>query len=61
MTGKNCDLFTHKSSRSYLNHLLFTIRTEIQTEVKVRIVKFSVMRPHDSPEDAVLAETSIGI
>jgi hypothetical protein len=23
MTGTNCDLFTHKSSRSYLNHLLF--------------------------------------
>ena len=22
MTGKNCDLFTHKSSRSYLNHLV---------------------------------------
>jgi hypothetical protein len=21
MTGTNCDLFTHKSSRSYLNHL----------------------------------------
>jgi hypothetical protein len=23
MTGTNSDLFTHKSSRSYLNHLLF--------------------------------------
>jgi hypothetical protein len=23
MTGTNCDLFTHKSSRSYLNHLVF--------------------------------------
>jgi hypothetical protein len=23
MTGKNCDLFTHKSSRSYLNHLVY--------------------------------------
>jgi hypothetical protein len=22
MTGTNCDLFTHKSSRSYLNHLV---------------------------------------
>jgi polyferredoxin len=22
MTGKNCDLFTHKSSRSYSNHLV---------------------------------------
>ena len=25
MTGTNCDLFTHKSSRSYLNHLVFFI------------------------------------
>jgi histone acetyltransferase (RNA polymerase elongator complex component) len=24
MTGTNCDLFTHKSSRSYLNHLVFS-------------------------------------
>jgi hypothetical protein len=23
MTGTNCDLFTHKSSQSYLNHLVF--------------------------------------
>ena len=26
MTGTNCDLFTHKSSRSYLNHLVFIVR-----------------------------------
>ena len=26
MTGTNCDLFTHKSSRSYLNHLVHTYR-----------------------------------
>jgi hypothetical protein len=26
MTGTNCDLFTHKSSRSYLNHLVFPHR-----------------------------------
>ena len=25
MTGTNCDLFTHKSSRSYLNHLVFHV------------------------------------
>jgi uncharacterized membrane protein YdbT with pleckstrin-like domain len=25
MTGTNCDLFTHKSSRSYLNHLVIII------------------------------------
>jgi hypothetical protein len=24
MTGTNCDLFTHKSSQSYLNHLVLT-------------------------------------
>jgi hypothetical protein len=23
MTGKNCDLFTHNQSRSYLNHLVY--------------------------------------
>ena len=26
MTGKNCDLFTHKQSRSYLNHLVPWLR-----------------------------------
>jgi uncharacterized membrane protein YsdA (DUF1294 family) len=26
MTGTNCDLFTHKSSRSYLNHLVLCVR-----------------------------------
>jgi hypothetical protein len=25
MTGTNCDLFTHKLSRSYLNHLVFIV------------------------------------
>ena len=25
MTGTNCDLFTHKSSRSYLNHLVLLL------------------------------------
>jgi hypothetical protein len=25
MTGTNCDFFTHKSSRSYLNHLVIKI------------------------------------
>jgi hypothetical protein len=33
MTGTNCDLFTHKSSRSYLNHLVIVIRVqEVQCE-----------------------------
>ena len=26
MTGTNCDLFTHKSSRSYLNHLVCVLQ-----------------------------------
>ena len=26
MTGTNCDLFTHESSRSYLNHLVISDR-----------------------------------
>jgi hypothetical protein len=25
MTGTNCDLFTHKSSRSYLNHHVYIL------------------------------------
>jgi hypothetical protein len=25
MTGKNCDLFTHNQSRSYLNHLVLSV------------------------------------
>jgi hypothetical protein len=29
MTGTNCDLFTHKSSRSYLNHPVFTLPLKI--------------------------------
>ena len=28
MTGTNCDLFTHKSSRSYLNHLVSYVLTQ---------------------------------
>jgi hypothetical protein len=28
MTGTNCDLFTHKSSRSYLNHLVLDEKLE---------------------------------
>jgi hypothetical protein len=28
MTGTNCDLFTHKSSRSYLNHLVVVGRKQ---------------------------------
>jgi hypothetical protein len=35
MTGTNCDLFTHKSSRSYLNHLV--IRGKKSTALFPRI------------------------
>ena len=31
MTGTNCDLFTHKSSRSYLNHLVITFKKEAKS------------------------------
>jgi hypothetical protein len=34
MTGTNCDLFTHKQSRSYLNHLVHAdVRTDIRAAV----------------------------
>ena len=29
MTGTKCDLFTHKSSRSYLNHLVHRLSIRI--------------------------------
>ena len=30
MTGTNCDLFTHKSDRSYLNHLVDIFQNRLQ-------------------------------
>jgi hypothetical protein len=30
MTGTNCDLFKHKSSRSYLNHLVHLAKQTLQ-------------------------------
>jgi hypothetical protein len=33
MTGTNCDLFTHKSSRSYLNHLVLSNNRNISRYV----------------------------
>ena len=38
MTGTNCDLFTHKSSRSYLNHLVHNI---IEILKYVRLLNFN--------------------
>jgi hypothetical protein len=35
MTGTNCDLFTHKSSRSYFNHLELKIVTECFPSVSI--------------------------
>jgi hypothetical protein len=29
MTGTNCDLFTHNQSRSYLNHLVYTVPLKV--------------------------------
>jgi hypothetical protein len=33
MTGTNCDLFTHKSSRSYLNHLVLRTPWTLKEQV----------------------------
>jgi hypothetical protein len=29
MTGTDCDLFTHKSSQSYLNHLVISLNIKV--------------------------------
>jgi hypothetical protein len=49
MTGTNCDLFTHKSSRSYLNHLVN--RMEDNKNVKA-IMKWNPIdrRPRGRPK-----------
>ena len=40
MTGTNCDLFTHKSSRSYLNHLVISnAKNIIAAEIHWQTVK----------------------
>jgi hypothetical protein len=54
MTGTNCDLFTHKQSRSYLNHLVYTDKTYIHS---------SPTRPKnwsDSSASGLLAPVSTG-
>jgi hypothetical protein len=47
MTGTNCDLFTHKSSRSYLNHLVYIYEYNV-TSIKGggRAVSQLVEAPH---------------
>jgi hypothetical protein len=44
MTGTNCDLFTHKSSRSYLNYLVFPLPNSIQIGKKYKkiLIKFNL-------------------
>jgi hypothetical protein len=41
MTGTNCDLFTHKSSRSYLNHLVFQLCRSFMFRARSNGVKSS--------------------
>ena len=41
MTGTNCDLFTHKSSRSYLNHLVILRRVR-ETAVTGETNKYNI-------------------
>jgi hypothetical protein len=36
MTGTNCDLFIHKSSRSYLNHLVYASETWVLKETIIK-------------------------
>jgi hypothetical protein len=37
MTGTNCDLFTHKYSRSYLNHLVFSCLLQVGFKTNVKV------------------------
>ena len=42
MTGTNCDLFTHKSSRSYLNHLVHNyifVSSPALYKTKLKVIK----------------------
>jgi hypothetical protein len=45
MTGRNCDLFTHKSSRSYLNHLVHCTRTYIRGYAVAQLVEALRYKP----------------
>jgi hypothetical protein len=42
MTGTNCDLFTHKQSRSYLNHLVHRLATYLN----IRFKTLGISRAH---------------
>ena len=44
MTGTNCDLFTHKSSRSYLNHLVSVKCKVFETQGVIDVGYSCIMR-----------------
>jgi hypothetical protein len=44
MTGTNCDLFTHKSSRSYLDHLV-SYTFHVQVNCKIFVVELNNVYP----------------
>jgi hypothetical protein len=57
MTGTNCDLFTHISSRSYLNHLValqvLKCRTTNSTLCRESSVHFNYVCNHKTYENCV--------
>jgi hypothetical protein len=46
MTGTNCDLFTHKSSRSYLNHLVYDSILSVM-KIRDRVLMLLQAKGHD--------------
>jgi hypothetical protein len=44
MTGTNCDLFTHKQSRSYLNHLVHTALRQHHSTCRFNITYSQTMK-----------------
>jgi hypothetical protein len=43
MTGRNCDLFTHNQSRSYLNHLVRKPNTQALSQITVAVEKLQAL------------------
>jgi hypothetical protein len=50
MTGTNCDLFTHKSSRSYLNHLVNIYIYIYITNVKIKLFLYKSRQASENQE-----------
>jgi hypothetical protein len=47
MTGTNCDLFTHKSSPSYLNHLVFKqLQRQGRDKLKIDPITITEWKEH---------------